>query len=189
MLLNDIYKKIVGNLKADRIGPDMPFTHWMLIFPSKMLKLCKGKFQHFSDTAQFRPGAYAIGCSRIRIGNRVVVRPNCMLFGESETLATSIIIEDDVMMGAGVHFYINNHKFDRMDIPLIDQGYYPDEPVILKRGCWIGANSILLAGVTIGENSVIGAGSVVTKSIPSGVVAVGNPARVVKEIMKSELIK
>ncbi|MCV6039074.1 galactoside O-acetyltransferase, partial [Escherichia coli] len=47
---------------------------------------------------------------------------------------------------------------------------------------WIGANSVVLPGVTIGENSVIGAGSVVTKDIPSNVVAVGNPCRVLREI-------
>jgi acetyltransferase-like isoleucine patch superfamily enzyme len=49
--------------------------------------------------------------------------------------------------------------------------------VTLRRGCWIGANVTILAGVDIGENAVIGAGSVVTKSIPAYVVAVGNPAQ------------
>ncbi|RYY14386.1 MAG: acyltransferase, partial [Chitinophagaceae bacterium] len=58
----------------------------------------------------------------------------------------------------------------------------PDEQVVLKKGCWIGANAIILPGVTIGENSVVGAGSIVTKSIPDRVVAVGSPARVVKKI-------
>ena len=43
------------------------------------------------------------------------------------------------MLGSGIHVYINNHKFESLDIPLIDQGY-PDKPVILRRGCWIGAN-------------------------------------------------
>lgn len=101
-----------------------------------------------------------------------------MIFGESSTLKLSILIEDDVMMGSGVHIYITNHRFDKLDIPLIDQGYYPDKPVVLKRGCWLGANTIVLPGVTIGANSVIGAGSVVTKSIPDGVAADGNPAKV-----------
>ncbi len=105
-----------------------------------------------------------------------------MFFGESETLVDSIVVEDDVMIGSGVHIYINNHRFDRMDIPLIDQGYYPDAPVILKKGCWVGANSILLPGVTIGENAVVGAGSVVTRSIGDGVVAVGSPAREIRRI-------
>ncbi|TDO77436.1 acetyltransferase-like isoleucine patch superfamily enzyme [Flavobacterium chryseum] len=182
MLIIDIINKIKYNLGADRIGPDLPFTHWRLYYKKQMLSLCKKKFKHFSDTADFRPGAYAVGCSKIKIGNRVVVRPGVMLFGESESLETSIIIEDNVMMGCGVHIYINNHKFDQPDIPLIDQGYYPDEAVILKNGCWIGANSILLPGITIGNNSVIGAGSIVTKSIPDGVVAVGSPAKIIKKI-------
>lgn len=186
MLIIDIIKKIKYNLGADRIGPDHPFTHWRLYYKKQMLALCKKKFKHFSDTADFRPGAYAVGCSKIEIGSRVVIRPGVMLFGESESLNTSIIIEDNVMIGCGVHIYINNHKFNQTDIPLIDQGYYRDEAVVLKNGCWIGANSILLPGVTIGINSVVGAGSIVTKSIQDGVVAVGSPARIIKEIAKKK---
>ena len=180
MLLFEIIKKMRYSISADRIGPDVPFTHWKLHFRKSMIKLCKKKFKKFSDSSEIRSGAYVIGCSKIEIGNRVIIRPACMLFGESATLSTSISIEDDVMLGAGVHIYINNHKFDRQDIPFIDQGYYPDESVIIKKGSWIGANAILLPGITIGENTVIGAGSVVTKSIPSNVVAAGNPARILK---------
>lgn len=153
-----------------------------------MLALCKSKFKYFSDTAQFRSGAYAVGCSKISIGNRVVIRPNVMLFGETlSDLECSILIEDDVLMGSGVHIYVNNHKFDNANIPVIDQGYYPDKKVILKKGCWIGANVTILPGVIIGENSVIGAGSVVSKSIPSEVVAVGNPCKVIRKIGKNEI--
>jgi len=53
---------------------------------------------------------------------------------------------------------------------------------VLRKGCWIGANAVILPGVIIGENSVVGAGSVVTKSIPNGVIAVGNPAKVIRKI-------
>ena len=52
----------------------------------------------------------------------------------------------------------------------------------IEDGVWIGGGAILLPGVTIGRNSVIGAGSVVTRSIPENVVAVGNPCRVIKAI-------
>jgi acetyltransferase-like isoleucine patch superfamily enzyme len=110
-----------------------------------------------------------------------------MLFGESATLEKSIIIDDNVMLGSGVHIYINNHKFENSNIPIIDQGYYPDAAVWLKEGCWIGANSILLPGVTIGRNSVVGACSVVLKSIPDGVIAVGSPARVVRKVGEPKL--
>lgn len=183
MILAEIYRKILFCFRTDRIGPDIPFTHWMLHYPSTMKRLTQKKFQFFSNTAQFRPGAYAVGCSKIRIGDRVVIRPNTMLFAETLVeMETSIIIEDNVMMGSGVHIYVNNHKFDRADIPLIDQGYYPDEQVVLKNGCWIGANAIILPGVTIGVNSVVGAGSVVTKDVPDGVVAAGIPAKIIKKI-------
>lgn len=183
MLIVEIYQKIKFCINADRLGPDIPFTHWRLHFKSTMLKICKKKFYKFSETAQFRAGAYAIGCSQIEIGNRVIIRPGTMLFGETiDPMPISIKIEDDVMIGAGVHIYVNNHKFDRIDVSLIDQGYYPDQTVILKKGCWIGANAIILPGVTIGQNAVVGAGSIVTRSIPNHVVAVGSPAKVVKKI-------
>ena len=55
-------------------------------------------------------------------------------------------------------------------------------PVRIGSNCWIGAGAVILPGVTIGDGSVIGAGSVVTRDIPSGVVAVGNPCRVQREI-------
>ena len=181
-MLIQLIKKIKLDYISDRIGPDLPFTHWKLYFNKKMVSFCKKKFKKFSNTAQFRAGAYAVGCSKIEIGDRVIIRPGCMLFGESETLNSSIVIEDDVMMGSGVHIYIHNHKFERLDLPLIDQGFYPDKPVILRKGCWIGANVIILPGVEIGSNTVVGAGSVVTKSFQKGVVIAGNPAKIIKNV-------
>lgn len=169
-------------MSADRVGPDLPFTHWLLYFKSTQVKLCRRKFAKFGEGAQFRPGAYAVGCSKIEIGKRVIIRPGTKLFAESETLNPAIVIEDNVMIGCGVHFYIHNHRFDRADIPLIEQGHYPAKQIILEEGCWIGANTILLPGVTIGRNDVVGAGSVVTKSIPAHTLVVGNPARIVQEL-------
>jgi acetyltransferase-like isoleucine patch superfamily enzyme len=182
MIFTEIFEKIKFWKSADRLGPDIPWTSWRLYFKSTMYNLCEKKFFRFGKGAEFRYGAYAVGCSKISIGDRVVIRPNCMLFGESLTLENSIIIEDNVMMGSGVHIYISNHKFESLDLPLIDQGFSLERQVVLKNGCWLGANTIVLPGVTIGINSVIGAGSVVTKSIPDGVVAAGNPCRVIKII-------
>jgi len=167
---------------ADRLGPDIPGTHWRLHFKSTMLKLCKKKFYKFSDTAEFRPGAYAICCSKIEIGDRVIIRPGSMLFGDTRTRSSSIIIENDVMIGSGVHVYVSNHRFEKPDTAIIDQGHHEPKPVTFKQGCWIGAKAIILPGVTIGENSVIGAGSVVTKSVPARVVVAGNPAKLLRSI-------
>lgn len=179
MLLKEIYKKILFCKNADRIGPDMPFSHWKLYYKSSMLKFCKSKFKVFYNSSDFRAGAYAVHCSNISIGKNVVVRPLTMMFADE---FAQIIVEDNVMMGAGVHFYVNNHKFDCRDIPLVEQGYYPSESIIVREGAWIGANCILLPGVTIGKNSVVGAGSVVTKSLPDFSIAAGCPARVIKYI-------
>jgi acetyltransferase-like isoleucine patch superfamily enzyme len=113
MFIVDLIKKIKFDLTADRLGQDIPFTHWKLFFPNSMRALCLKKFKKFGEFAQFRPGAYAVGCSQIKIGKRVVIRPGCRLFGESQELDLTITIEDDVMLGSGVHIYINNHRFDR----------------------------------------------------------------------------
>lgn len=177
-----IFSRIRYWNNADRIGPDMLSTHWHLYFKKKMLKLCKSKFQFFHETSEVRPGAYVIGCSKIYIGQRVILRPTTMLFAEADGLETSIILEDDVMLGSGVHIYVSNHSFERADISIIDQGHTEAKPVTLRKGCWIGANVILLPGVEIGENSVVGAGSIVTKSVPSGVVFAGNPAKIIRKI-------
>ena len=174
-----IIKRLNSLNKLDRIGPDIISSHWRLHFKESMLKLCRKKFRYFSDSAEFRPGAYAVNCSQISIGMNVIIRPGTMLMADD---FAEVIIEDDVMIGAGVHIYVNNHKFDIPAVPIIEQGYYPSKNVILKKGCWIGANSILLPGVTIGENAVIGAGSIVNHSIKPRTVAGGNPITYIKTI-------
>ncbi len=60
------------------------------------------------------------------------------------------------------------------------------KPITIGNNVWIGAGSTILAGVTIGDNTVIGAGSVVKKSIPSNVVAVGVPCKVIREITEED---
>jgi acetyltransferase-like isoleucine patch superfamily enzyme len=181
-MLNELIKRIKYWHESDRIGPDIPVTQWRLYFKSTMIRLCKRKFKYFHETADFRPGAYAVGCSAISIGRRVVIRPATMLFADARKNGIGITIEDDVLMGSGIHIYVTTHRFDNPNIPLIDQGYRESLGVTLKKGCWIGANSIILPGVMIGENAVVGAGSIVTKNIPARTLAVGNPAKVIRTI-------
>ena len=166
----------------DRIGPDVLWTHWKLFSRKRMIRLCQKKFLSFGISSEVRPGAYVVGCSQISIGERVVIRPASMIHGESNSIKNTIIIDDNVMMGSGVHIYVENHRFDNRDLDIIDQGHSPAKLVHLKRGCWIGANAIILPGVVVGENSVVAAGSVVSKEVPKGTVVAGNPARVIKEI-------
>jgi acetyltransferase-like isoleucine patch superfamily enzyme len=180
MLLFELFERIRFWEKADRLGPDMLSTHLRLYFKSSARRLCKRKFKAFADDAEFRPGAYAVACSSISIGRKVVVRPGCMLMATSNS-GGEITIEDEVLLGPGVQIYTNNHRFDDPTRPVKQQGHFPDAPVVLKRGCWVAANAIVLAGVTVGENAVVGAGSVVTRDVPRGVVVAGSPAKAIRQ--------
>lgn len=89
-----------------------------------------------------------------------------------------IFIGENVLIGHNVVIATLNHLVD----PSLRSGMIP-RPVIIGNRVWIGSNSTILPGVTIGDNSIVGAGSVVTKDIPANKIAVGNPAKVIKDIM------
>lgn len=100
-------------------------------------------------------------------------------FGLTLVDDTHIYVGDYTMLGPNVVIATAGHPI----LPeLREKAYQYNIPVHIGRNCWLGAGVIVLPGVTIGDNSVIGAGSVVTKDIPSNVVAVGNPCRVIREI-------
>ena len=90
-----------------------------------------------------------------------------------------IEIGDNVMISPRVSIYSENHNFDDIHLPMIEQGVTRSF-VKIEDDCWIAANSIILAGVTVGKGAVVAAGSVVTKDVPPFSVVAGNPAKVVK---------
>ena len=92
---------------------------------------------------------------------------------------THIYIGDYTMLGPNVVLATAGHPIDP---DLRRQGLQYNMPVRIGKNCWLGAGVIVMPGVTIGDNTVIGAGSVVTKDIPSGVVAVGNPCKILREV-------
>ncbi len=92
---------------------------------------------------------------------------------------TDIYVGDSVMFGPNVTVATAGHPVDPELRRKVAQF---NIPVRIGNNVWIGAGTVILPGVTIGDDSVIGAGSVVTKDIPPGVVAVGNPCRVLREI-------
>ena len=90
-----------------------------------------------------------------------------------------VCIGDNAFIAPNVGIYTAGHP---LDAEQRNRGLEYARPVTIGHNVWIGAGVNILPGVTIGDNTVIGAGSVVTKDIPSNVLAVGNPCRVVKEI-------
>jgi len=93
-----------------------------------------------------------------------------------------ITIGDDVQIGPNVQLLTPTHPLEPG--PRRDK-WESGAPITIGDNVWIGGGAIVLPGVTIGDNTVVGAGAVVTKSLPANVVAVGNPARVVRTLDES----
>ena len=87
-------------------------------------------------------------------------------------------IGSDVIIGPGLRIFSENHRYDRLDQRIREQGESRQE-VTIEDDCWLGAGVIVVAGVRIGSGSVIGAGAVVTTDVPARSIAVGVPARVI----------
>jgi maltose O-acetyltransferase len=111
--------------------------------------------------------------TRLEIGDRAMLGINCMAMGP-------ISIGDDVMIGPDVQMYTRNHRHDRIDVPMNQQGYEEYRKIVIERDVWIGARVIILPGVRIGEGSIVGAGSVVSRDVPPYAIVAGNPSRVVR---------
>lgn len=97
-----------------------------------------------------------LDCAKIKIGNNTFIGPNCGIY-------------------TAVHPVASEER---------NKGFEYAKPVTIGESVWLGGNVTVLPGVSIGDKTVIGAGSVVTKDIPAGVVAVGNPCKILREINK-----
>ncbi|QOD43291.1 sugar O-acetyltransferase [Clavibacter zhangzhiyongii] len=126
------------------------------------------------EDASVKPPLFVDYGENIRIGARTFV--NCNLTALDVAVIT---IGEDCQIGPNVQLLTPTHP--------IDPGPRRDKleaarPITIGDNVWLGGGVIVCPGVSIGDDSVIGAGSVVTRDVPAGVVAVGNPARVIREI-------
>lgn len=110
----------------------------------------------------------------IELGDRFYANYNCIILDGAK-----VKFGDDVFIAPNCGFYAAGHP---LDVEQRNAGLEYAYPITVGNNVWIGGNTVVLAGVTIGDNTVIGAGSIVTKDIPSGVLAYGNPCRVIRKI-------
>lgn len=94
-----------------------------------------------------------------------------------------VTIGDNVFVAPNCGFYCAGHPVDKDER---NKGIEYALPITIGDDVWIGGNVVILPGVTVGSNVVIGAGSVVTKDVPSGVIAAGNPCRVIRPITEKD---
>lgn len=126
------------------------------------------------EGAHINPPLFVDYGENIHIGARTFVNYNLTALDVAR-----ITIGEDCQIGPNVQLLTPTHPIDPQ--PRRDK-LEAAEPIVLEDNVWLGGGVIVCPGVTIGENSVIGAGAVVTKDIPANVVAVGNPARVIRSI-------
>lgn len=142
-------------------------------------KMMKEMFAEIGENCYIEPPFYAnFGGKHVHFGNNVYCNFNLTMVDD-----TDIYVGDNTMFGPNVTVATAGHPI-RVD--LRKNFYQYNASINIGKNCWIGAGSIILPGVSVGEGSVIGAGSVVTKDIPSNVVAVGNPCKVLRKISEKD---
>lgn len=117
----------------------------------------------------------------IIIGDNFYANHNCVILDCAE-----VTFGDNVFIGPNCGFYTAGHP---LNAEQRNSGLEFAKPIKVGSNVWIGGNVCVMPGVTIGDNVVIGGGSVVTKDIPSGTVAVGNPCKAIREITDKDIIK
>lgn len=143
--------------------------------PEKRRKLLQEMFAEIGENCYIEPPFHAnFGGRHVHFGKNIYVNFNLTLVDD-----THIYVGDYTMFGPNVVVATAGHPI----LPALRRkGYQYNAPVHIGKNCWIGAGAIIVPGITIGDNVVVGAGSVVTKNLPSNVIAVGNPCHVLREV-------
>jgi acetyltransferase-like isoleucine patch superfamily enzyme len=180
------------------------YRGWVRIRSKCFSLLISGAFAQFGRRSVLTAPIRLHGESRIAIGDGVFLGSDCWLQalpdGENQTVAItvgngtsiagscvisavrSVLLEEYVLLARNVYISDHIHEYGDASLPILSQGVTKIEPVLIKRGAWLGQNVVICPGVTVGRGAVVGANSVVNADIPDFSVAVGSPARVVKKI-------
>ncbi|MBU9721243.1 MULTISPECIES: sugar O-acetyltransferase [Bacillaceae] len=116
----------------------------------------------------------------ITVGDNFYANTNCTILD-----CAKVTIGDNVLIGPNVSLYTPNHAIDAEERK---QGYEVSLPITIGENVWIGGSVTIVPGVKIGDNTIIGAGSVVTKDVPSNVIAAGVPCKVIRSITENDKI-
>jgi len=181
VLVDNVYEHLRTMLFSPRIGPDMYLTHWLLYFKPLRVWFQKRKIHYIGNNSEIRPFVSILGTNNVIIGDNVVVRQGALFCASLADSCEKIIIEDDVLIASNVSIYSVTHNYSDISVPVSQQGHKFKQTVV-KRGAWLGTNSVILPGVTVGRNSVVGANSVVCEDVPDYTVVGGVPAKTIKHI-------
>ncbi|MDY0276773.1 MAG: sugar O-acetyltransferase [Acholeplasma sp.] len=140
----------------------------------KRMDLVKKQFKKVGSNCYITAPLYIDYGSNITVGDNFYANFDCIFLDVNE-----IIISDNVMFGPRVSLFTATHPIDK-DVRNIPLEY--GVKIMIGNNVWLGGNVVVNPGVTIGDNTIVGSGSVVTKDIPSDVIAAGNPCKVIRKI-------
>ena len=164
--------------------------------------LAAGGFAEFGRGTALETPVRLLGERRIAIGNDVFVGPGCWLqtmdeggdevalwIGDGSNIAGNCVISavshvrlgKKVLLARNVYISDHIHAYEDATTPVLDQGVARVQPVDIEDGAWLGQNVVVCPGVRIGRGAVVGANAVVLEDVPAFSLAVGAPARVVRE--------
>ena len=174
-MLKAVVKSIIGKVHAKRFQVQAGKN----VYIGKHCAL-KGKSNIvLDDGVTVRPYAQIwSGGGTVRIGRGSEIGERCRI-----SIANSLEIGEKVLLSPNVYITDCDHEYRNIDVPVIEQGIVQKgQAVSIGDGSYIGINTVIVGNVKIGKHCVIGANSVVTKDVPDYSVAVGIPARVIKNI-------
>lgn len=165
----------IFNARGYNIERSVILGRHVSIFQSKKNSIKIGAGTLIEDGVRIRAGFDG----KIILGKNVKVHDYSFIYAHE-----SLTIGDNTLISPNVFITDFNHKFPHSlyKDKLLFESSYSSKQVKIGKNVWIGTKAIILPGVTLGDDCVIGAGSIVTKSVPSRSVAVGNPAKVVRKI-------
>ncbi len=174
-LRDGVFSRTVGGAFAE-FGPKSHIALPVTLHRPDRMRIGRGVF--------FGPGCWLQALvedgdpdARVEIGDR------CSFAGyDVVSAAKQIVIEPGVLFARNVYVSDHVHEFADPSRPIQEQGVAKVLEVVIEEGAWLGQNVVVCPGVRIGKGAVIGAGSVVNKDVPPRTLAVGSPARVVKEL-------
>ena len=166
-------KKLVGYVLYNALAKHLPSSTSRLKIGQQAIRGLCGKLilKECGRNVNIEKGA--VFSAKASLGNNSGIGKRALVQGE-------VKIGDDVMMGPDCIIYTQNHRFDDLERPMIEQGFQEEVPVEIGDDVWIGVRVTILPGVHIGNHTIIAAGAVVTKDIPDYAIAGGVPAKVLK---------
>jgi len=175
-------QKMISGLPYDPGDPELQADQtaakqWMARYnaslaasPSERRDLLRQRLGEVGEGAVIRPPFHCDYGYNIRLGRGVFLNFNCVILDVCE-----VDIGDGTQIGPGVQILTADHPRDAAERAA---GVEFGRPIGIGFNVWIGGGALILPGVTIGDDAIIGAGAVVTRDIPAGATAVGNPARI-----------